>query len=288
MPPALIGQADDSVVEVITSEGSDDLDQSNLRISRQQGGKYLRLNYSDGTVFVINGEYDTIWATWPEPATVEDTATYLLGPVLAYLLRLRGNTCLHASAVAIGNRAIALAGPSGAGKSSLAAAFARMGYPVLSDDVVVLSESRQGFGVQPAYPRVRLWPESVDGLFGSPEALPRITPSWNKRFMDLTGPGYRFQSTPLPLAAIYLLGDRSGGASNPAVEASSPRAALMALVSDTCATSYLDPPRRATEFGVLGRLVMATPTRRATAVDDLSNIDALCGSILRDFDTLAR
>ena len=87
------------------------------------GGRYFRFRYGDGTEFVIDRPGSRVWATWPEPWTVEDAATYLLGPILGFVLRLRGVVCLHASAVAVGDRAVVLLGPSGAGKSTTAAAF---------------------------------------------------------------------------------------------------------------------------------------------------------------------
>ena len=130
---------------------------------------------------------------WPDSSTLEDAATYLLGPVLGFVLRLRGITCLHASAVAVGDRAIALMGPANAGKSTTAAGFSRMGFPVLADDIVALSEPDEILRVQPAYPQLRLWPESAAFLYGSADALPRLTPTWDKRALDLTQNGCRFQ-----------------------------------------------------------------------------------------------
>ena len=180
-----------------------------LRVWRQAGGACFRLLYSDGTEFIVDRGGSEVWATWPGSSTLEDTATYLLGPVLGFVLRLRGITCLHASAVAIGDRAIAMLGPASAGKSTVAAAFCRMGHPVLADDIVALSERDDVFQVQPAYPQLRLWPESVALLYGAADALPRLTPTWDKRALDLTRNGCRFQQQPLPLAAIYVLAERS-------------------------------------------------------------------------------
>ena len=107
-----------------------------------------------------------------ENLTIEDMATYLLGPVLGLLLRLRGVTCLHASAVAFGETAVAFVGSEGAGKSTTAAALARRGHAILSDDIVALAEHNGSFFVHPAYPYLCLWPESVESLYGSAEALP--------------------------------------------------------------------------------------------------------------------
>ena len=51
-----------------------------------------------------------------------------LGPVFAFVLRLRGAVTFHASAVRIGD-AVAFLGPQGAGKSTTAAALALRGCP---------------------------------------------------------------------------------------------------------------------------------------------------------------
>ncbi len=252
-----------------------------IRVCRLSQPAYFRLAYADGTVFFVDARGEAVWATWPQTATLEDTATYLLGPVLGFVLRLRGVTCLHASAVAIDGRAVALVGPSGCGKSSTAAAFARLGYPVLTDDIAALSEDGNRFKVQPAYPRVRLWPESVQALFGRAEALPRITPTWEKRFLDLRGGDHRFQPHPLPLAAVYFLEPRSDGAS-PRVEAIGGRAGLMSLVAHSYATRLLDNSMRRREFESLARLAAAVPMRRVTPSADFTRIAELCETIVDD------
>ena len=102
-----------------------------VRVSRSRHPDLYRVDYEDGTRIFVDGCGSNIWALDAEGATIEDTATYLLGPTLGFVLRLRGVTCLHASVIAIDGRAIVLAGPSGFGKSSLAAAFATRGFPIL-------------------------------------------------------------------------------------------------------------------------------------------------------------
>ncbi len=265
------------------SEETEDCGTPTLQVSSLFGGRYLRSEYSDGTIIVVDGQGTRVWATWPDSATIDDTATYLLGPTLGLVLRLRGITCMHASAIVIGDRAIALAGPSGAGKSSAAAAFAKLGYAILADDIVALSEREDGFWIQPGYPSVRLWPESVAGLFGSPDALPLITPSWSKRFLDLAAPEFRFQAQPLPLAAVYLLDERCAAVADPVVAEIHPRSALMRIVSDTYATRLLDPVRRAMEFEVLGRMAGAVPMRLVQAGADFLRIADLCRAVVDDF-----
>src|SRR6266446_32365 len=204
-----------------------------LRIWALKEQGFHRLLYADNTEFVVDATGSRVWCRWPESLSLADTATYLLGPVMGFILLLRGITCLHASAVAVGDRAIAIVGPAEAGKSTTAAAFARLGYAILSDDVVTLDERDGAFFVHPAYARIRLWPESVEALYGSADALPRLTPTWDKRYLDLTEDGYRFQCDPLPLAAIYVLGERASDPAAPRIEGVHGRDGLVPLVAHT-------------------------------------------------------
>jgi hypothetical protein len=252
-----------------------------MRMFRALRGRYFRCDYTDGTCIAFDSNGTLVWATWQEPATIEDTATYLLGPTLGMVLRLRGTSCLHASAVNIDGKAVVFVGPSGSGKSSLAAAFVQRGFRVLSDDVVALTNHGSMVMVEPAYPRVRLWPASVAGLFGSPEALPRLTPSWDKRFLDLSGPDGLFQRDPLPLGAIYLLGQRSPNAM-PRVECVSLRDGLLGLLANTYANHFPSASLRSKEFDLLSALSNTIPVRQVSPGAGFADIRELCRVIEQD------
>jgi hypothetical protein len=225
-------------------------------------------------------------------ATPEDLATYLLGPVSGFLLRLRGITCLHASSVAVDRQALALLGPPGAGKSTTAAAFARLGYPVLTDDITPLKEQERGFLAIPGCPRLCLWPDSVTHLFGSPEALPRLTPldaidpSWDKRFLDLSKTEGLFQCHPLPLTAVYILGDRSETA-KPQVQPLKPGPGTLSLVANAYMNYLPDREMRARDFSRLSRVAATVPLRQVTPHSDPARIFDLCQLILDDFRSLS-
>jgi len=253
-----------------------------VRVWKLASGAYFRILYDDGTEFILDRSGGEIWTTWLNTSTLEDTVTYLVGPVLAFVLRLRGMTCLHASAVAIDDQAIALLGPAGAGKSTTAAAFARLGYPVLSDDVVPLVEQDGNFLALPGYPRLNLWPESVSALYGSPDALPLMTPNWNKRYVALNDAGHRFQSEPLPLAAIYFLGERVSDPPSPMVQSMASASGMIALVAHTYVNYLLDERMRTQEFELLGRVMNRVPLRRVTPHTDTAQLPKLCQSVIHD------
>ncbi len=261
-----------------------------FQIWDKNDGEFLRVRYSDGVEFWLDRDLATLWAHWPASSTLEDTLTYLVGPVLGLLLRLRGVVCLHASAVSINNRSVVFVGAEGAGKSTTAAAFARHGFPVLSDDIVALAERKSEFDVLPAYPRINLWPDSVRLLCGSADALPRITADWDKRYLSLgeTGPA-RFEDRPLRIGAVYVFGD-APAVSEACVETISQKTALMMLVGNTYATNFLDVQQRADEFVVLSRLVGSVPIRKINPRRDTVGLDELCEAIRQDFagiDSLA-
>jgi len=261
----------------------DQIGTSALKIWKTSSGRFLRLEYFDGTRFWLDIQGKHIWATWPDNLTLEDTSTYLLGPVLGLLLRLRGVTCLHASAVSFDDYAVAFIGSEGAGKSTTAAALAQQGCAIITDDVVALAEADGVFYVHPAYPYVSLWPESVASIYGSADALPRFSPSYDKRCLSLARQGLRFESRTLRLKAIYILGERRPDPA-PVIEALASQSAILALVANTFATNVLDRAMRAEEFKTLGRLVPRTSIRKVFPHRDSGRLPDLCQAIRKDVE----
>jgi len=255
-----------------------------LQIWRSRYGGMLHLLYFDGVEFWLEREGKALWCVWPKQTPFEEVSTYLLGPVLGLLLRLRGVTCLHASAVAVDDTCVVFVGSEGKGKSTTAAAFAQQGFGIISDDVAALAETTAGFRVMPAYPHLCLWPESVKMLYGSPEALPPFSRLWEKRRLALGDNGTHFESRHLPLGAIYLLGEHRPD-SAPSFEAIKPQAALLSLIADTFANSILDRDLRAREFAVLGRLVTNVPVRRIHPGNVENGADHLCRAICEDYNS---
>jgi hypothetical protein len=248
--------------------------------------EFFELSYSDGVEIVINGDADRVWAGSSAQLTIDDVAVYLRGPIMGFILRRRGITSLHASAVSFPRGALVLCGDSEAGKSTTAAAFALQGIPVLCDDITALRNDHGDFQVEPGYPRICLWPAVVEELMGTPDALPNLTSSWEKRYLPLDGTKASFQPAHQPLRAVYLLSPSAGPIGTPRIEVLSAREALLALVQNTYMNWLLDRNQRAMEFDLLTRLVAKIPVRRVISDHGPACLTSVCEQIFRDAECL--
>jgi hypothetical protein len=118
------------------------------------------------------------------------------GGALSVLLTLRGRWVMHASAVAVDGRAIAIGGGSGRGKSTLATLMVASGAEYLADDLLCVRAD--DCAVHPGADTVRLrvdrdTAESLSG--GAP-----VSPSADGR-MEIRFP---VPADPRPLAAVVL------------------------------------------------------------------------------------
>ena len=272
--PAVFDPADPAIREVWRSESGPDADAVTLSASRD--GEWLILRYADGTCFVLARSGSEIWTTWPVGGSAASTATYLLGPVIGFVLRLRGLTCFHASGVVIADRAILMLGPAGIGKSSTAAALALRGHRVIGDDIAVILPDEDHWVVLPSVPGVRLWDDMVETLLGRAEALPLLAAGWEKRQLDLrTAPAGFRSDVAVPLGAIYLL-SRAGASGEPVAQRLRGREAFLALVANTYANVLLTAPLRRAEFAVLSSVVRKVPVWRVGVPDRARGFEKFC------------
>ena len=249
-------------------------------------GAYFELTYVDGTRLVTTSAGDRLWVSYVPPLTIDDVSVYLRGPAMGFVLQRRGTTALHSSTVCINGRAIALCGIRASGKSTTAAALSLRGIPVLCEDITALNEQDGIMHAEPGYPRICLWPEAVQDLLGTQDALPRLTPTWEKCFLELNGGNTKFESLRRPLGSVYILAPRVAENDAPRVEEISTRQALLDLIQNTYMNWLLDRRQRAAEFETLTKLVQQVPVRRVVPHFDPARITALCDLIEEDVERL--
>lgn len=238
--------------------------------SRADSGTYV-FEFLDGSRFRIEDGGRRVTAQSPTP---EDMATYFLGPILAFVVRLRGRLSLHAAAVAIDGRAILITGMAGAGKSTTTAAFLARGLALLTDDVAVIDWRSGEPHVVPGYPRVRLWDDSAALLYGSAESLPLLTPTWTKRFLDARA---QFATDAVPIHAIIVLAPRRAESSR--ARRLTGHQAAMALLIRTSMTHLLTTDQRKGELEEVTRLAGRIPIVEVSPRDDLGATSELLDTI---------
>jgi hypothetical protein len=150
-------------------------------------------------------------------SAIEDA---FVGFILPLVLNLRGVNGLHASAVRVGDEAVAFSGISGAGKSTTVAYLQSLGYPVLTDEYLGLNDTGRDIVALPGLSRVRVWPDSLAALqrLDPLSCNPRATPNGRaKSTIAVTSRGAAFEASTLPLTRIYYLPprDATGPAASP-------------------------------------------------------------------------
>jgi len=182
---------DSSLLEV-TCNGTDyQITTRGILLFWKNEGKFL---IRDGREIIVD----------PDPIVDERTLRLIIeGPALGVILHQRGQLPLHAAAVEIDGKVVALMGGVGAGKSALAAALYKRGHLFVTDDVTAVQPDVGDIPViSPGFPRLKLWPEVISALGDNPENLPRIEPGTEKRSYRISD---RFSQKTLPLTRIYLL-----------------------------------------------------------------------------------
>lgn len=254
-----------------------------VRVWRFAESGAFQFAYGDGVGFVVDARGRRIAVTCAGTATLADAASYLVGVILGFVLRLRRRMALHASVVAVDERAIAILGNAGSGKSTTAATFASMGHRVLADDVCVPVEHADGFRVEPGYPGIRLRPDAVQEIFGSETALPRVSPSWDKRLLELASETYRFQPRSLPIGGLYWLRQARSPESTNRIRRLVASERMIRLVTVSYPRYLLDADMKADEFDTLAKIASCIPGAEIEVRPSLDSVTELCQSIVEDY-----
>jgi len=219
----------------------------------------------------------------PRAGCAENTLAHLLlDQVLPRAVCHEGRVVLHASAVQLeAGKAVAFTGVSGRGKSTLASAFHRAGYGLLSDDCLLLERRENTVHAIPAYPSLRLWPDSADALFARREAeslqAAEMAHYTSKQvFSPLVAASLAVRS---PLRALFLLGppvdDGSIG-----VEETRGMSAIMALIEAQFALDVVDRQAVQRNFECVQQVAGHVPLFRLSYPRDYGILSQVCAKII--------
>jgi len=173
------------------------------RVARRDSSLIIR--FPDLADFVLSPDMGAIRCYSKSAIPLETIRHLFLDQMLPMILGQWGKTVLHVSAVATPAGAIVFLGESGQGKSTLCAAFGQQGFSILTDDCLLLEQHENSlFGI-PNYPGLRLWPDTVAGLFNDQPSLRRMAHYSDKKRLGSHDSLIHFCSGRVPIKAVYSL-----------------------------------------------------------------------------------
>jgi hypothetical protein len=217
---------------------------------------------------------------WPvSEASDEHLRLPLIGVVLSAVLYQRGFRVLHASAVLVDGVAIAFVGRKGAGKSTMASMMFSNGYPVLTDDVLAIPESKgKKIFATAGTAQLKLWPDSLDSTSLMWENSSPIYKGACKRLLvdqdNLQGE--------FPLGRIYLLRVGEGLAIRPVQR----NDALIEMVRNSFSYRYLrdQPGTAAYVLEAYSSIARHVPVKVLQRDADLSRLGEVAEAVVADLD----
>lgn len=175
---------------------------------RRRDGSFL-LRYRNVCDFAVDAQLRTATvhladrsadAPYPDAPRRALADLLLVGAVPSFVLSVRGESVLHASAVEIGGRALAFVGYSGMGKSTMATLMCADGARLVTDDVLRLDLTEEAVQCHLGVADLRLRKSAGDlvARFDTPPPQQRSSDA-----RDVLRP-VRSERDRLPLAAILL------------------------------------------------------------------------------------
>jgi energy-coupling factor transporter ATP-binding protein EcfA2 len=211
----------------------------------------------------------------------------LLDQVLPVISSSDQATGFHASAVLVEGEAIAFGGRTGMGKSTLAASFAAIGFPVMTDDCLIVKEDGERFLAVPTYSSLRLWKDAANALGGGLGRGPRVAAYSQKIRVSGSTSNIPFCVSPAPLRCVYLLKTRAAGR-GVLIERVSEGDAFMALVRLAFRLDPYDRVHLANEMDRLARLSRTISVRLLHVPWRLDSLSVVHAAVLADLQRIRR
>jgi hypothetical protein len=253
-----------------------------LSLARTADGFLLRFPGLADFAISPDGSQIGIWSA--ADGSEETLRHLLLDQVLPRLLAHQGRLMLHAGAVCINKQAVIFVGQTGWGKSTLAASFHMAGYRLLSDDGLLVIPERGGVSALPTYPGLRLWPESVSGLYTkTPPLAPMAHYSSKQRV--LATEGYEMNHQPMPIAALYVLAPPDPGSDAISVSRLSARETCIEIVRNSFQLDVTDHQRAMHLLEAASDVAQHLPAFRLTYPRDHALLPQVRAAILAQQDS---
>ena len=255
-------------------------DQGSLASSFAWSGKKFLVRLHGVADFMISQNGSQI-ECFPVPKSeLADVAALFISQIMPLAMSLRKNLLvMHACGVRIGHGCAIILGNQGFGKSTLAAAFVRRGYSLLSDDVLPLRRKLNQLQALPGVPEIRLGSKMVD-LIGGDSRINGLTKVFAK---TRVGVGFAFCSEPLPVKKIYWLSPPKRTDRSLSITPLSLKDGWQALLQNCFRLDIQNSSRVREEFHLLGQVMENGAVRKLSFARRKDFLDEVVKGIVNDF-----
>jgi hypothetical protein len=232
--------------------------------------------------FLVAADGSRIFWRRSRESCSESFQVYMLGQALSFAMVKQRFEPLHATVVAVDDRAVAFLGNSASGKSTLAACFIDAGYRLLTDDLLVLKESSEGILAFPGPPRIKLFPRVARLLLGDTATSVCMNAGTKKLIVPLGD--HRMCDHPVTLSTIYSLAapHEACRTSNVGIETLSVRQAFVELLRGTFNRRLVSRDRLARQFRAMATLAGLVPVKRLAYPRSIDRLGKVRGMVLAD------
>jgi hypothetical protein len=222
----------------------------------------------------------------PFPQTEpESFHVYLLGQALSFALVKMGFEPLHATAVAVGDQAVAFVGDCGFGKSTLAASFLEAGHRLLTDDLLLLRAATRELIAYPGPARIKLFPKIAEKFLGQRSNTVALNPQTRKQIIPLNE--RQICTNPMPLRVVYTLApSKEANGKGIHILKLSKRESFVTLVGATFNRMLVDRERLQRQFHAVNGMVSTVIVKKAFYPRILSSLSQVREAIVSDACTI--
>jgi len=230
-----------------------------------------------GDLLIEDGSQITV--TRAPEADDESLRLFVLGAGLGVLLHQRGLLVLHASGVAIRDRAVGFLGAKGWGKSTTATALHRRGHPLIADELLVISFNDQGRAMAvPGSSQIKLWADALVGVGGDPDSADRVAPGANKYYFSASS----IADQDVPISRLYLLDAGETLGLKPVSSAEAFFGIVQHVYVSRFGTPFLQSANAAHTFRQLNSLLKGIPVVRLVRQPDLAQLSDIARMVETD------
>jgi hypothetical protein len=283
-------------VECVTAPAANALARLPDDADSQTNSWYRHASLPDGSTyvrwegigeFVVAADGRRITYRRLNDSSFESFQVYMLGQALSFALVKQRFEPLHATAVVVDGEAIAFLGNNAFGKSSLAACFLEAGYPMLTDDLLILRPSPDGVLAYPGPPRIKLFRGVAKRFLGQAGHRGRMNEDTDKLIVPIDGE--RRCSRPVRLKAIYTLAAPRDACRRPdvSIEPLSAREVFVELIKGTFNRRLVSRQRLERQFSFVGALTELVPMRKLIYPRTIDRLPEVRTMLLADLDRAA-